>query len=596
VNLFRRHAMTWMIVALTAALCGSIAQPLTAQNRVNGENDTTLLADDTTGGELKTMAVVAISSYENLVGDVTFLGTLAGKPELGQMVEGGLAFFTQGKGPDAIDKTKPWGVIVQSDGAAIKPVFCLPVKNVDDLIGIATAYGAQLSEGDDGVKALLLPNQQEIYVKHSEGWAFVGQSPASLAKLPADPQDTFAKLLTEYDIAVNVALKEVPENYRQFAIQAMKAGMEQQLIKQEQETDEEFETRKKAAETQMQQMVQMINEIDTIALGWSVDAEQERTFLDFTYLVKPDSKLDRQLAAYKDTRTNFAGFYQPDAAATATFAMKADPKLIAEDIDQFNAGMQQMRSQFNKAVDQNEQIEDAEARETIKTAAADWFDALEATMKAGRFDGGAALHVGAESLTLVAGVHLKDPEKIVAGLKKMEEAAKKKDDSKFPGIKWDAAKHGDVTFHTITVPIPEEQDAPRKLLGEQADIAIGIGPESVYLALGRDNLEAVNKAIDASAADPEKSVPPFELAISLAPVMEMAASHADDPKQKAILEKVADMLKNEAQGRDHIRIVGHVVPNGLRYRMEAEEGVLRGIGKTTAEAQRQAIEAQQQVQ
>jgi hypothetical protein len=388
----------------------------------------------------------------------------------------------------------------------------------------------------------------------------------------------------------------VPENYRQFAIQAMKAGMDQQLAKQEEESDEEFETRKQTAEAQMKQMEQMINEIDTITLGWAVDAEQERTFLDFIYLVQPDSKLDRQLAAYKDTKTNFAGFYQPDAAATATFAMKADPKLIAEDIEQFQAGMQQMRSQFNKAVDGSEDIDNEEAKEAIKTAAADWFDALEATMKAGRFDGGAALHLGAESLTLVAGVHLKDPEKIVAGLKKMEEAAKNNEDSKFPGIQWDAAKHGDVTFHTITVPIPEEQDAPRALLGDQADIAIGIGPEAVYLAVGRHNLEAVNKAIDASAADQEKPVPPFELAVSLTPIMAMAASQADDPQQKAILGNVADMLKNEAQGRDHIRIVGHVVPNGLRYRMEAEEGVLRAIGKATAEAQRQAVEAQQQVQ
>ena len=36
------------------------------------------------------------------------------------------------------------------------------------------------------------------------------------------------------------------------------------------------------AETQMEQMVQMINEIDSLTLGWAVDAEQQRTFLDFT--------------------------------------------------------------------------------------------------------------------------------------------------------------------------------------------------------------------------------------------------------------------------------------------------------------------------
>jgi hypothetical protein len=63
------------------------------------------------------------------------------------------------------------------------------------------------------------------------------------------------------------------------------------------------------------------------------------------------------------------------------------------------------------------------------------------------------------------------------------------------------------------------------------------------------------------------------------------------------MEAVTQMLKNEAEGRDHVRIVGRVVPNGLLYRMEAEEGVLRAVGKATTEKQRQMMEdAQKQAQ
>jgi hypothetical protein len=372
------------------------------------------------------VAAVAFSSYENLVSDITFLGTLGGKPELGQMIEGGLAFFTQGKGPGAIDKTKPWGIITQTDGNAFLPVFCLPVKNIDDVLGIATAYGAELTDGDDGVKVLTLQNGQSAYVKHDNGWAFVAQKSASLDKLPADPESAFAKMLGEYDVALKIAVKNVPEAYRQLAQQAMQAGMQQQLVKKDDESDEEFDARRMLAETQMQQMVKLINEIDSVSVGWSVDAEKQNTYLDFTYLVQPDSKLDRQLAAYKDPTTNFAGFFQPDAAATAAIAMKADPKLIEEDIDQLNAGMQQMRTQFNKAVDENSDIEDDEAREIIKTAAGDLFDAIEATAKSGRFDGAASLQLGSETMTLVVGAHVKDPAKVEAGLRKIEEAAKRK--------------------------------------------------------------------------------------------------------------------------------------------------------------------------
>jgi hypothetical protein len=585
--------MPWMIVALTVALGTFVARQLQAEDlqRVQVEDETVLLADEP-AGDMQTVAVVAIAPYESLINDVNFLGTLAGNPQLGQMLEGGLALFTQGKGPEALDKKKPWGVIAQTDGQSFQPVYCLPVKNTDDLVAIAVGFGAQLSERDDGIKVLALPNEQTLYVKPGDGWAFVSKMPAALGNLPDEPQDTFAKLLTEYDVAAKLSMANVPQNIRQLVVQAMQAGMQQQLKKEDDETDEEFETRKAAAETQMEQVVQMIDEIETLSLGWSIDAEQQRTFVDFTYLAKPDSKLNRQLVAYKDTKTNFAGFYQPEAAATATMAMQADPKMIEQDIDQFNAGMQQMRAQFNKAVDDNVE-NDEEVREIIKTAADDWFDAIEATMKAGRLDAGAALHLGPDSLTLVAGAHAKEPKKFEDGLKKMEEAAKKKEDAKVPPINWNETEHAGVKFHTITVPIPEELDAPRKFFGDAADIAVGIGPEAIYLSAGRDHLEAVKKAIDASAAEPEKAVPPFELAISLAPVMEVAASHAEDDMQRKILELVADMLKNEAQGRDHIRMVGHVVPNGLRYRIEAEEGVLRGIGKASTEAQRQMMEANQ---
>jgi hypothetical protein len=161
-------------------------------------------------------------------------------------------------------------------------------------------------------------------------------------------------------------------------------------------------------------------------------------------------------------------------------------------------------------------------------------------------------------------------------------------------VKWNAASHAGVNFHSITVPVPESQEAPRRMLGEKADIAVGIGEEAVYLALGRDNIEAVKKAIDASASERGKKVPPFEMALSLGPILDMAASQAPDGDQKAVLGTIADMLRNEAQGRDHIRMVGQLVENGLRYRFEAEEGVLRALGKGTAEAQRRKMQALQQ--
>ena len=587
-SIYRHRGLKWLAVVFILAVGLSSGGMLHAQVEAPSQEETTPQST----GELKTVAVIAVAPYEKLIADITMLGTLAGKPEAGQMIEGGLSFFTQGKGVQAIDKSKPWGVIVQTDGASFLPVGCLPITKVKDLLDVATNYGAQVKEGDD-VTEVVMPNQKSMFVKPNGGWAFISVSSAALDRLPEEPQKILAELVTDYDVTARISVKDVPEMYRQFAVQAMQSGMHQQMQKKEGESDDTFEIRKGMAEAQMEQAVRTINEVDSITLGWAVDAAQQRTYLDFTYEFLAGSKMAEQIAAYGEPTTKFAGFYQPDAAATMTFVTKADPKLIEADIAQFETMMSTMRDQINKQIDESEQLEDAEVRESLKAAAGDFIDAFGATIKAGQMDGGAALHLSEDSLSFVGGALVKDPAKVESGLKKLEAAAGKKRDPRLTGVEWNAASHAGVNFHTLSVKVPADQKAPRKLLGSEANIAIGIGADSVYLAVGSDNLDAVKKAIDASAAEPDKAVPPFEFAASLGPIMEAASAQAEEGSQKQITEAVAAMLRDEAKGRDHIRAVGRVVPNGLRYRFEAEEGVLRAMGTAAAEAQRQALQAQQ---
>ena len=119
-----------------------------------------------------------------------------------------------------------------------------------------------------------------------------------------------------------------------------------------------------------------------------------------------------------------------------------------------------------------------------------------------------------------------------------------------------------------------------------ADFSIGIGSESVYFGFGRDNLGRIKEIIDSSLAQPNKPMPIAEWMISLGPIMEVAAefSDDDDPQQQKILQTIVQMLRNESQGKDHIRAVGTPIENGLRYRVVVEEGVLRALGKAAAAA------------
>ncbi len=130
------------------------------------------------------------------------------------------------------------------------------------------------------------------------------------------------------------------------------------------------------------------------------------------------------------------------------------------------------------------------------------------------------------------------------------------------------------------------------MFGETIDLTVGIGKQSVYFAAGRNCLEAAKSVIDASVAEPQKSVPPMEMTISLKQIMETAAAFADE-SEKPMLQSIAAMLGNEAVGRDHVRIVSQTIPNGIRTRIEAEEGVLRAIGMAAMQKQMEAAGAGQ---
>jgi hypothetical protein len=574
---------------LMAALVGA-SLGIAAQTPVWAQTDVQIKAP-AAASQTKTLAVVAVNSYDELVADIGFAGSLADRPETGQMIDGMIALFTQGKGLTGVDKSKPWGVVVQTDGEQILPIGCLPVTSLDEVVSLGQPFGIQVNENSEGIKEITLPNQQTLYATAKGGWAFLSLSSEALASAPSNPSALLSKLVADYDVAVRISVPNAPEMYKKKAIDAMQAGLKQGLEQQPNEDDAAFEARKQLSEAQMAQIVRMINAIDEVTVGWALDAQQQRAYADFTYTFLPDSKMAKQMNSYGQPQTNFAGFYQSDAAVTMSFASKTDPSLIQDDIEQFRATMQTMRQQAMKALDEENEFPDDATRDAVKAAMNDFIDVLVSTIEAGEMDGGASLQLEPEKMTFVAGMLVKDPAKLEGALKKLAAAAEK--DPNFPGVQWNAATHGGVNFHTMQVPVRDADPKVARLLGDKVDVAIGIGPNAIYVAAGQDYLEAVNRAIDASVADPNKAVPPFEVAVSLGPIMAMSAAYQDDAKGRQIAKSIADMLQGEAQGRDHIRMVGQFIPNGLRYRVEAEEGVLRAIGKAAAVAQEQAQQPQQ---
>jgi len=74
-----------------------------------------------------------------------------------------------------------------------------------------------------------------------------------------------------------------------------------------------------------------------------------------------------------------------------------------------------------------------------------------------------------------------------------------------------------VRFHTASVSVPSE-DKISKVIGNKLDVAVGLGANSVYLAVGTDSLNMCKSLIDKSKAETSKQLPPFQVNVALLPI------------------------------------------------------------------------------
>lgn len=533
------------------------------------------------GSKPKPIAVITLNSLDNLLEDINFVGSLAGQPRMADQVRPFIGML------QGLDTAQPVGLVLQADEVSPSGALCIPTKDLKMLLGGMQMFGVTNKEGPGGTVEIGAQGQT-LFAKEAGGWAFLSMMPQMLENLPANPGQLFGDLTKDYDLSVRLHVQNIPEAYKETALSALEAGMESNMKRMEEESDEQFEARKQMAKLQVEQLKQAAQELDQLTVGMALDGQQQRTYLDIVYTAIPGSQLAEQIKSSSDAKTDYAGFFQPDAAMMLSFASKVKESDIGQIDQAFTAAYKQMVAKIDQ------EVEDAseEEKQVMKDLVSDIMGAFQATLKAGKLDGGMVVNVSPASFSLVIGGFIAEPGKIENSLKKFDELAKEKGKAEYPGIDWSSATHRNVKFHTLSMPIPEgnDEENARQIFGNTVDAAIGIGPESVYFSLGRDCVDAVKNIIDASAAAPQKSIAPMEMSFSLRQIMETVAAFADED-DKAQVEMIANMLSNEANGSDHVRIVVQPIANGARTRIEAEEGVLKSIGMAAMAAQMKEMEA-----
>lgn len=522
----------------------------------------------------KPLVTIAFSGYDELLKDIEFVGNLSGNPQLKAMVEGSIQQSPAGPVLAGVDATRPWGFVVQTDAEKFPLFAFVPVTDFKKLLTALEPMVGGANDAGGGVWEIQVQNQMLYLKENPAGWVFIARNPDVLASTPADPIKALGGLHEKYDLAVRVSVANLPPALRQMAIGFVQMGLQSGMQRLPNETDQQHAMRMKAGQQAITQIQTLLNELDTFLLGFAIDRASSSAYLESVVTALPDTSLAKQYAEATGGPTDFSGFILPDAAVT----VNAVSKISQQDIDRAKIQLAQIRTNTTGELEQ-QGLSGADL-DRAKKLVGELFDVAESVLEGGRIDAGLSLVLGPDTLTYVSGVKVGDTAKLDSLIKDFAKEVIQSDPGIADAIKMNAGEHEGVKLHVISLPTAEmAAQLPNlpKLVGDTLDAVIGIGPENAYVAVGRNAMDTLTKAIDQSKATAGKSVPPFRMSLAATSIANFVALVARDDQVKQTAAMVAQMLSGAGQ-KDHLTVTSTPVPNGAKIRVEFEEGLLKVLG------------------
>ncbi len=534
-----------------------------------------------TAAEAKPIATLAFSGYDELMKDVECIGKLSGQPDLAKGLEGMIAAQTQGKGPVGLDKSRPWGVVVLAGDEPMPTGYAfIPVAKLEDLLAVLKNVGVEISEPVDGISEVSGPKGKSVFVKQQGDWAYVCLSKEGFAAVDADPAKLLGDAAKQYNLSLRINVQNIPASLRDTAMGMLEMGMQAGMQKMPGESDEDYDLRMKMTKDSLEQTKKVFAEMDSVFLGAAVDEKTGSANIDVEQTALAGTDAAKQMSAVKKGKTDFGGFYQPDAAWTFCSFATLDKKQQ----EQMKNTLIMYRTMLERAIDEQELDDEEQAK--AKKLTADIVKVFEDSIAAEKMDMGAALSLAPAKSTLIGGATIADGSAVDKIVRELAEIAKAEHPEAAEMLKLDAAEHAGIKLHSLSFPLPEEMDNREQitaLIGEKVELIVGVGEKQLYLAAGDGALDKLKAAIDKSKADAEQEISPMRMSLSVAPIAKLAGELAEDFTAKMVASSIGSALET-AGGDDRVTITGESIPNGVRYRITLQKGILKILGMIPAMA------------
>ncbi len=507
----------------------------------------------------KPIIVVSIASVDRLMDDLAYMAKITGQPQANGFVQ-----LLAGKFLETLDRSRPSGVIVTLADHGPKGVGFLPISDLKGLLSKLDAqFGVDVEQLDHGIKRVGIG--KSVFLKQQGKWLFFSDHAENLDHLPAEPEKLLEGLHQSYDLAIRLNVRNIPESVRKLASHNLETWVELGLdpnLSTNADLDPELAEVLRKNVTQVARS--LIYDTDQVTVGWAVDSQGRRSYLDVDVTAVAGTDLARRFSGLSSSATAFSGLVGSDAAISFLVSCS----LSDQDIEQFTTLFEILRREGKKAIQK-----DADAPPELVAIFDQILSVVVATFQQGTVDTGGSVFLGPRSFQFAGGVRVANGPALAAAFKSIIELAKNEPD--VPVVKFNAARHRNIAFHTFSVPIAEDEKESRKVLGDALDVVIGTGPKSVYLAFGQNGIQLLTDVIERSTKGGKQPLASVQMKVAVKRLMRFLATVSEKDEKLGIL---ADTIE-KAEGGDGISAVIQGGPQRLHGRLEIQEGVFEMLGK-----------------
>ncbi len=527
--------------------------------------------------------VINVASVERILQNIDLIFELAERPEIAEIASASLANVNDLEG---LDQNKNLGVeMYLKTGLLPQPVFIsyFPITKIRTFI---ETLESMIPGDEDKIKKDL--DRDDLYtIQTRRGESFMriqaayghfifggGESEESLDLITSqdfdDPAQQFQRLTDAYDLAIKLDLNSIPELLRTTFLGFFRTAIETQLQQRDGEPDSAYQIRRMGGKQNLDGIEYLLSEGQELLLGFDVDTEQKRGFIDFLIKARPNSDLAREI---KNIPGKTSYFNVVTSRENLPIAVSISMNIGRRERKAYSAYL----SFFEKQLTEKLMTEDERSQNT--NSIKQFFSPVISMVEKGHLDLFTQLVATPnKKFALIGGIKVAPSANLPTALLDLIERV-----NKLPGnearIFTNAETVQRVALHQLQPDVNSADDRQRRFLGGVPSLYIGADSQVIWFAMGTDiAVSALNEAIEqiktaSPEARKEQRTAPLQAEFHIRPWLSLFSE--EEIEQSGVMRVLNVAFSND---NDLVLLKTQPTETGVRTRIEFDEGYLKLLG------------------